>query len=79
MAKKRWSSLSPRTRRVLVAGAAVEGALKIVVLNDLRSRPAELVKGPKWAWAAAMVVNSGGILPVAYFLVGRRHAPMTNG
>jgi hypothetical protein len=73
VAKKRWSDLSPRSRRLVVAGSAVEGALKIAALVDLKRRPAEQVRGPKWAWATAIVlVNSLGAVPVAYFLRGRR-------
>ncbi len=74
MVRKRWGELSPLTRRLIVAGAAVEGGLKIAVLADLRSRPTEQVKGPKWAWAAAMLLNSAGILPVVYLLFGRQKA-----
>lgn len=73
MAKKRWHELSPRTRQLIVAVAAVEGALKIAALIDLKRRPAEQVRGSKKAWATAIVlVNSAGAVPVAYFLKGRR-------
>ena len=48
-----------------IAGAAAEGLLKLAVLADLRRRPASEVRGPKRAWALAMVVNSAGVIPVA--------------
>ena len=69
---KRWSDLSPRTRQMIVLGAAVESGLKIAVLVDLRRRTPEQVRGSKRAWASAMVLNSFGLLPAAYFALGRR-------
>lgn len=73
MARRRWSELSPRTRRFVVIAGTVEAALKVVALNDLRRRPAAVIRGPKWAWATALVLaNSAGAVPAAYFLVGRR-------
>jgi hypothetical protein len=73
MARKKWNELSPRTRRLVVAGASVEGALKIAALVDLARRPADRVRGSKKAWATAIVlVNSMGAVPVAYFVRGRR-------
>ena len=70
---RRWSDLSDRDRRLLIAAAAVEGALKAAALADLKRRPASEVRGPKWAWAAGVVaVNSFGAAPLAYFVFGRR-------
>jgi hypothetical protein len=70
---RRWSDLSERDRRLLIAAAAVEGALKAAALADLKRRPASEVRGPKWAWAAGVVaVNSFGAAPLAYFVFGRR-------
>ena len=76
MARKRWSDLSPRSRRLIVIGVIFEGILKLAALVDLRRRPAEQIRGPKWAWAAAIgLSNSVGGVPVAYFLLGRRKSP----
>ena len=72
---RRWSDLSERTRRRLVIGAVVEGILKLVALNDLRRRPAGEIRGRKWVWAAVIgLANSVGVVPMAYFLFGRRRS-----
>ena len=71
--KKRWSELSPGTRRFILVGGTVDGLLKMAALRDLRRRPAGEVRGRKGVWAVALVlVNSVGALPVAYFRYGRR-------
>jgi hypothetical protein len=67
-----WSNLSQGQRRVIVAVAAVETALKIAMLVDLKRRPAVQVKGSKRVWAASAIVNSAGIIPLSYFVFGRR-------
>ena len=71
--KRRWSDLSQRQRRLVTAAAVVEGVLKIAALRDMRKRPASEIRGPKWLWATSVaLVGSAGVLPVSYFLVGRR-------
>lgn len=73
MAKRRWSDLSPRTRRIIIVTGAVDGALKAVALADLKRRDEDQVNGSKRVWATALaLVNSAGILPIVYFLRGRR-------
>ena len=47
----------------------VEGGLKAAVLVDLKRRPASQIRGSKQLWAAAMLMNSAGVLPLAYFRV----------
>ena len=72
---RRWSDLSERQRRLLVAGAVMEGILKLVALNDLRRRPAAEVRGRKWVWATVVTLaNSAGVVPLAYFMFGRRRS-----
>jgi hypothetical protein len=72
-AKRRWSELSQRARRLLIAAAVAEGGLKLAALIDIRRRPASQIRGPKWLWATVVtVVNSVGVVPVAYFAFGRR-------
>jgi hypothetical protein len=67
----RWEQLSEGQRRLVVVATIAETALKVAMLIDLRRRPASQVRGPKWLWAATALVNSAGIAPVAYFIVGR--------
>ena len=72
-AKRQWSDLSPRSRRLLAITAVAEGILKLAALIDLTRRPASQVRGPKWVWATVVtVVSSAGVLPISYFLFGRR-------
>lgn len=72
-ARKQWSDLSERNRRLLIAAATAEGILKVAALIDLKRRPAAQVRGPKWLWATAVtVISSAGVLPVSYFVFGRR-------
>ena len=73
MGTRRWSDLSPRARRALVAVATVDAALKVAALVDLARRPDVEVRGSRRLWATAIVlVNSAGLLPVGYFVRGRR-------
>jgi hypothetical protein len=71
--RKQWSDLSPRTRRLLTVTAVIEGILKLAALIDLKKRPASQIRGPRWLWATAVaVVSSAGVLPISYFVFGRR-------
>jgi hypothetical protein len=63
--------LTDRQRRLIIAAAAVETALKAAMLFDLKRRPADEVRGPKWLWASSALINTAGVVPVAYFVVGR--------
>lgn len=72
-ATKPLAELSDGKRRLLVAGAALDVALRAWALADLANRPSEQVKGPKAGWAVALaVVNSVGLLPAVYLLWGRQ-------
>lgn len=71
--KRRWKDLDEGQRRMVVVGAVIQVTLQFLALRDLRRRPTELVRGPKWAWVPATSVNFFG--PIAYFLVGRRRTP----
>jgi len=72
-ASKQWSDLSDRTRRLVITAAVAEGILKVAALIDLRRRPANQIRGPKWLWAAVVaVVSSAGVVPLSYFVFGRR-------
>ena len=73
MARRQWSDLSERNRRLIIGIAVVEGCLKIAALIDIKRRPASQIRGPKWAWATVVaIVNSFGAVPLSYFAFGRR-------
>jgi hypothetical protein len=67
-----WSDLSARSRKMIIAVAVAEAGLKAAVLIDLKRRPASQVRGSRRMWAAAMLVNSAGLIPISYFAFGRR-------
>jgi hypothetical protein len=70
VANKRWSELSMSQRRAIVLAGAVQVALLITSLVDIRRRPQAEIRGNKRLWTAAVFVNFIG--PVSYFLFGRR-------
>jgi hypothetical protein len=71
--RKQWSDLSQRTRRLITITAVAEGILKVAALIDLKRRPASQIRGPKWLWATVVtVVSSAGVVPISYFVLGRR-------
>jgi hypothetical protein len=72
-ARRHWSDLSERTRKLLLAAAVSDGILKIAALIDIKRRPASQIRGRKWMWAAVVAVaNSAGAVPISYFVFGRR-------
>jgi hypothetical protein len=74
MAEKRtWQDLTPTQQRLIVAGGLLEAVMTSWMLVDLRRRSPALVRGPRWAWALASVVQPFG--PLAYALLGRRALP----
>ena len=72
---KRWGDLSERNRRIITVVVIVEAALKAWMLLDLKRRPADEVRGSKRLWAFSSVVNSAGVVPLSYFVFGRRRTP----
>jgi Phospholipase_D-nuclease N-terminal len=72
VAKKSFKDLSPRQQRLVVAAGVVEVTLAAAAWSDLARRPAEQVRGPKWRWAIAIVVNVWG--PLSYFIWGIRRS-----
>jgi hypothetical protein len=70
MAKKKWSDLSARQRRVVYVGGVLESVLTAAAMRDLARRPADEVRGPKVAWLLAFFVQPFG--PLAYFAAARR-------
>jgi hypothetical protein len=78
--KLRWSELDQRTRKALIAASLFDGMLKIAALADLRRRPTRQLRGSKRAWATAItLLNSIGVAPLAYFLLGRRGSNCARG
>ena len=73
---RRWSDLSKRTRILLITAAVADGALRVAALIDIQHRPAGQIRGQKWMWAAAVgLVSSAGVVPISYFVCGRRRQP----
>ena len=68
--RKRWSDLSDEQKTAILVAACVQVSLAATAWIDLARRPAEQVRGPKPAWAAAIAVNFVG--PISYFAFGRR-------
>ena len=46
--RRRWSDLSEGTRRLIIVTAVADSILKGAALIDLKRRPANQVRGPKW-------------------------------
>ena len=75
---RKWSDLSERTRKLIIVTAVAESILKAAALVDIKRRPASQIRGPKWLWAPVVtVVNSAGVVPISYFVFGRRPAPQS--
>jgi hypothetical protein len=75
-ARRRWNDLSKRTRILLLAAAVIDGALRVAALIDIKRRPASQIRGRKRVWAAVVaVVSSAGVVPISYFVFGRRRQP----
>ena len=71
-ARKKWSELSSRSRKLILVTGVVEVALLVATLIDLKRRPADQVNGSKRMWTALAFVDIIG--PIAYFTLGRRRA-----
>jgi len=65
-----FGSLSRTQQTALIGLGAVEVALLVAALVDIRRRPAEEINGTKRAWRLVSLVNLVG--PLAYFTFGRR-------
>lgn len=65
-----FAQMSVPARVSLLLGVAAEVSAKIAAWVDLSRRPADRVRGPKWAWAVAQFINGFG--PAAYWSFGRK-------
>ena len=70
VARKRWADMSPGQRTGTIVLAAVECAILVLALLDLRRRPAIEIRGSKLIWVLATFVQPFG--PIAYFIFGRK-------
>jgi hypothetical protein len=70
VARRKWSEISSRNRRLITILGVLEVLLLAAALFDIKRRPAEQIKGPKWIWSALALVDIIG--PLAYFALGRR-------
>jgi len=79
-AQQGWNNLSEGTRKLIIVVAVAESILKGAALIDLKRRPANQVRGPKWLWAPVIaLVNSAGVVSISYFVFGRRRPPSLSG
>lgn len=60
---------SPRQRVVIISLGLVELGLKLAAARDIQRRPADQIRGRKWLWSLALLVNTFG--PLGYFRWGR--------
>lgn len=71
-ARRHWSDLDERTRKLVITAGVVDAALRVAALIDIKRRPASQIRGRKWIWATVVaVVNSAGVVPISYFVFGR--------
>jgi hypothetical protein len=74
---KKWGDLTAGEKAPIVLRGIVQFALLAAALLDIYRRPAEEIKGSKWLWVAASLVNFMGAGPLAYFVFGRKRPDPT--
>jgi hypothetical protein len=70
MRKVEWSDLSKGKRRLAIKAGVAAAIFGVIMLIDLKRRPADQIRGPKWAWVPLAFVDFIG--PIVYFVYGRR-------
>ena len=70
MGKTKWSDMSRGKRRLVIKAGVAAAIMGVIMLIDLKRRPADQIRGPKWLWAPMAFVDFVG--PIAYFCCGRR-------
>ncbi len=50
--------------------AAIQTALLVAALRDIKKRSADELRGNKWMWVAISFINFIG--PISYFALGRK-------
>lgn len=74
--KKKLETLPTWAKRLLGVAGAVDIVLRLCAIADIANRPEEELNGPKKVWLPALaMVSSLGLLPAAYFAMGRRQEP----
>lgn len=73
--RKHGRQPSKGQRKLFAAMGLFQFALLVAAQADLFRRPADEVRGPKWAWRVVAFVNFIG--PLAYFAFGRVGAAET--
>lgn len=68
ISSRKWSDLTDRQRRAVVALGVVQVGLATAAWADLAMRPGEEIRGRKGVWAGIIAVNFIG--PVWYFSRG---------
>lgn len=68
--RKTWSDMDTKRQLSVIVGGAVQVALLVAALVDIRRRPAELIRGGKALWMGLSFINYVG--PLAYFIIGRK-------
>ena len=67
---KKLKDLSTGQKAGIAGIGAAELAAKISAWVDIYRRPAHQIRGPKWVWALAQLIN--GVGPAAYWTFGRK-------
>ena len=69
MTRRSWTDLSDRSKTAILVVGSVQISLAVTAWINLIRRPASLVRGSKFVWAAVIAVTFVG--PAAYFRLGR--------
>ena len=70
--RKQWKDFSPAAKAGAMLAGIIQFSLLASALVDIRRRPGEQVRGPKWVWVLVAFINFVG--PISYFLFGRKRA-----
>lgn len=68
--RNEWLDLPTELRFPVIAAIIADTTAKVFTWGSLIKRPANKVRGPKWAWVLVSFVN--GIGPISYVLFGRK-------
>ena len=68
--RKTWSDMGKKQQLSVIVGGAVQVALLVAALVDIKRRPVELIRGSKALWVGLSFINYVG--PLAYFILGRK-------